>query len=66
MQVSHQLQLTKGSYFYTEVGLYYVELVIDEDYLVENCLTYDHSWLKIEDLEMIDYTAVSYEEVVSD
>ena len=64
MSVSLQQQLNKGSYFYTEVGLYYVEMILEEDYLVENCKTYDHFWVKEADLEALDWYLVSFEEVV--
>lgn len=66
MSVVHLHQLTKGDYFYTEKGLYYVELAVDEEYLVENCMTYNHHWLKFSDLEALDYTLIEIEEVISD
>lgn len=64
MSVSLQQQLNKGSYFYTEVGLYYVEMILEEDYLVENCKTYDHFWVKEAELEVLDWYLVDFEEVV--
>lgn len=64
MSVSLQHQLTKGDYFYTEVGLYYVEVVIDESYLVENCKTYDHFWVKEADLDILEWYPVGFDEEV--
>ena len=66
MSVSLQPQLTKGSYFYTTVGLYYVEVVVDGEYLVENCKTLDVQWVKEEDLEMVEWTPVVWKGVEAD